>query len=291
MARTGLAAGIALFAIFLAALGGVALLVTDLARDDDAPRQEDSALVSASGDLASAAPKVTPFTNVGPRALTNGSDLWPDQVWNYRPSVVVFDYDRDKDLDFYVTAEQGHPNFLYRNDGDASFVNVAEASGVAALDSHGAVACDVDNDGYQDLYVGARSVGGSRLDYRSAEGDDPIASGLHEAIKDRLFVNNGDGTFTEVTGPAFGDDVNLRSAASIACADVDGDGWLDIFVGDLVSEDFCDFTGPDHPGHYNVLFQNNGDYDLHRYLATGRSDRPSDRSAGLRWPPGPVQGL
>ena len=106
MARTGLAAGIALFAILLAALGGVALLVTDLGGDDDAPKQEDSALVSPSGDLASAAPKVTPFTNVGPRALKNGSDLWPDQVWNYRPGVVVFDYDRDKDLDFYVPAPQ-----------------------------------------------------------------------------------------------------------------------------------------------------------------------------------------
>jgi hypothetical protein len=261
MARTGLAAGIALFAILLAALGGVALLVTDLGGDDDAPKQEDSALASASGDLASVAPKVTPFTNVAPRALKNGSDMWPDQVWNYRPGVVVFDYDRDKDLDFYVTAEQGHPNFLYRNDGNASFVNVAETAGVAALDSHGsgAVACDVDNDGYQDLYVGARSVGGSRLDYRSAKGDDPLAGDFRRAIKDRLFVNNGDGTFTEVTEPAFGDDVNLRSAASIACADVDGDGWLDIFVGNLASEDFRDFSSPNHPGHYNVLFRNNGD--------------------------------
>ena len=53
--------------------------------------------------------------------------------------------------------------------------------------------------------------------------------------------------------------MNLRSAASIACADVDGDGWLDIFVGNLASEDFRDFSSPNHPGHYNVLFRNNGD--------------------------------
>ena len=249
-ARKRWAAGLGLLFIF-GALGGVALVVSDLGDTDS----------STPGIPAFESADVTPFTNVAPSALENGSDLWADQVWNYRPGVVVFDFDRDGDLDFYVTAGQGHPNFLYRNDGNASFVNVAELAGVASPESHssGAVACDIDNDGFQDLYVGARGPGGSRLDYRSALGEDVAAKELREATKDRLFRNRGDGTFTEITDPAFGDGFNVRSAASAACADVDGDGWLDIFVGNLVSEDFRDFSGPNHPGHYNVLYRNNGD--------------------------------
>ena len=219
---------------------------------------------------------VTPFTSVAPRALKNGSDLWADQVWNVRPGVVVFDYDRDGDLDFYITAGEGHPNFLYRNEGDATFVNVAEAAGVAAVETHGsgAVACDLDNDGYQELYVGGRAVTGRSLDYRSALGDDDIARQLREAVTDRLFFNNRDGTFTEITDSAFGDDVNLRSAASIACADVDGDGSLDIYVGNLITEDFFSFDQASHPGHYNVLYLNNGDLTF----------REIAESAGVRGP-------
>ena len=50
-----------------------------------------------------------------------------------------------------------------------------------------------------------------------------------------------------------------RGRGWLVAADVDGDGWLDILVGNLVSEDFRDFSSPNHPGHYNVLFRNNGD--------------------------------
>ena len=36
----------------------------------------------------------------------------------------AFDYDRDGDLDFYITSDVGHANFLYRNEGNRVFVNV-----------------------------------------------------------------------------------------------------------------------------------------------------------------------
>ena len=203
---------------------------------------------------------VVPFTNVAPHALQNGAGP-ADQVWNWRPGVVVFDYDRDGDLDFYVTSSLGRQNYLYRNEGDGTFEDVAEAAGVAAVGSHssGAVVCDLDNDGYQDLYVGARGAPGRSLDYRSALGDDDVARGLHEAIKDRLFVNNRDGTFREITGSAFGDAVNIRSTGSVACADVDGDGWLDFYVGNMITEDYFALDERSHPGHYNALYRNNGD--------------------------------
>ena len=200
---------------------------------------------------------VTPFINVAPYALKNGGD----RVWNWRPGVVVFDYDQDRDHDFYVTNSFQNGNLLYRNEGDGTFVNVAESAGVAAYWSHsaGAVACDVNNDGYQDLYVGGRGLPGKSLGYRSAMGTDDIARRLHTAAKDRLFVNNSDGTFTEITDSAFGDDLNLRTANGIVCADVDGDGWLDLYVGNLITEDLFEWNRPSIPGHYNVLYLNNRD--------------------------------
>ena len=216
---------------------------------------------------------VTPFSNVAWRALGGGYE-----VWNDRPGVVIFDYDRDGDLDLYITSRGafpelrpmrpdildvsqvqlralsgGVPNSLYRNEGDGTFVDVAKSAGVELTESHstGAMACDIDNDGYQDLYVGAWGDPEDRLDFRSpSEG---------QGNRDHLLLNLGDGSFRDVTEAAFGEAVNLRSATSIACADVDGDGWLDIFVGNLMASDFRDFASPHHPGHHNVLYRNNGD--------------------------------
>ena len=122
-----------------------------------------------------------------------------------------------------------------------------------------AIACDLDNDGFQDLYVGARGVIGDGLDFRSALNDDEDAAQLRRAIQDHLLLNNGDGSFTDITESAFGESANLRSASSIACADVDNDGWLDIYVGNAVDEDWFMFDQPSHPGHYNRLYRNNGD--------------------------------
>ena len=191
---------------------------------------------------------VTPFTNIAEQAMGN---RW--RLWNDRPGVAVFDFDRDGDLDFYVTTAGGYGNMLFRNDGDGEFAEIAEQAGVAATDSHstGVAACDLDNDGFQDLYVGAWGDPTDQLDYRSYDLDDGIA--------DSLFRNEGNGTFTEVTESAFGDEVNMRSAIAVACADVNLDGYLDIFVGNLMSNDFRDFASGNHPGHYDSLYLNGGD--------------------------------
>jgi len=204
---------------------------------------------------------VVPFTNVAPEVL--GEKRLID---NRYPGVVIFDYDRDGDLDFYVTAAEEHallpvtaggPNLLFRNNGDGSYAEVAEEAGVAAAvsNSSGAIACDFNNDGYQDLYVGAHGRIGDNLDYRSTDS----FPGLRDAVKDRLFVNGGNGTFQDITDSAFGQAVNVRSAMSPACADVDGDGWLDLFVSNRGDVDFVRFNTPRHHGHFNVLYRNNGD--------------------------------
>lgn len=205
-------------------------------------------------------PPVVPFSNIAVKAL--GQEYMID---NHYPAVAIFDFDRDGDLDFYVTVAEvnglfrettGGPNKLFRNDGGGRFAEVARAAGVAIPESNssGVAACDINNDGYQDLYVGAMGRVGDKLEYRST-----IAAGLKEVVKDRLFLNNRNGTFSDITDSAFGDAVNLRSAGSIGCADVDRDGWTDIFVGNRADQDFVDFGKPWHHGHYNVLYLNNRD--------------------------------
>ena len=190
------------------------------------------------------ASSIAPFTNIAAAALQDGFG-----VWNDRPGVAIFDYDRDGDLDFYITAEAGSPNMLYRNNADLTFSDVGAAAGAALTDSHstGAVACDIDNDGFQDLYVGAWGDPADGLGFRSPQ----------EGNIDSLLWNRGDGTFADITASAFGSGVNARSAAGVACADVNGDGWLDLFVGNLMDQDFRHFEDLNHPGHYNALYINN----------------------------------
>ena len=202
------------------------------------------------------APNVTPFRNVAQDTL--GSAF---MIWNDRPGVAVFDYDRDGDHDVFITSDAGHANFLYKNNGDGVLVDVAIEAGVAATstNSSGVVACDINNDGYQDIYVGALGVIGDNLDFRSAMAADDESRQLGQAVTDRLFLNRQDGTFEDITESAFGENSNIRSASTIACADVDSDGWLDLYVSNLGDPDFRTFNSPSHPGHYNLLYMNNGD--------------------------------
>ena len=153
-------------------------------------------------------------------------------------AVVVFDYDRDGDNDVFVVAQAGHAPGLLRNDGDGVFADVAAAAGVAEGSPGSTVAaCDLNNDGYRELYVGVASDTGT----------------------DRLFLNNRDGTFSDITEAAFGSAANPRAASSVACADVDGDGWLDVYVGNVPEQPGPVAGGASLPGLYNALYLNNGD--------------------------------
>lgn len=200
------------------------------------------------GPVPAPSEPIVPFIDVASEALRQGYELW-----NNRPGIAIFDYDRDGDLDFYVTWEGANPNWLYRNDGDGTFTDVAKQAGVTATESHstGVVACDVNNDGYQDLYVATWGNPSDFLDYRSPSHG--------QGNKDSLFLNNGDGTFQDITDQAFGDSVNLRSSTGVGCGDLDNDGWVDFYVGNLMADEFRVFDKPGHAGHYNVLYRNNSD--------------------------------
>lgn len=155
--------------------------------------------------------------------------------------IAVFDYDHDSDLDIYVSNGPGTPNSLFSNQfaqtGRVSFVDVATAAGVDAFDQDGMGVCygDIDNDRDPDLLVLGRS----------------------EA--NRLYANNGDGTFRFVvdSGLAGGD----RSSASCAMGDVDGDGLLDVFVTNTFDFETAAplFTEPFALNQHNQLFLNAGD--------------------------------
>lgn len=152
------------------------------------------------------------------------------------------DYDRDGKLDLFVanylkfdianTPEPGKganctwkgvpvncgpkglptdTNLLYHNNGDGTFTNVSEPSGIAKVQgrySMTATTLDFDRDGWTDIYVACDSSAST------------------------LYRNNHDGTFTDVAveaGCAYNEDGQAQAGMGVATGDYNGDGLVDIF--------------------------------------------------------------
>lgn len=130
------------------------------------------------------------------------------------PGVALLDHDGDGDLDVYVTNGPGSENSLLSNQlaesGSLGFLDVAGIAGVAAADQDSTGVCfgDIDNDGDPDLYVLGRDE------------------------DNRLFENQGDGSFMDITISA-GVGGGALGSASCAFGDVNGDGLLDLFVANV----------------------------------------------------------
>ncbi|MHB8971683.1 MAG: CRTAC1 family protein [Pirellulaceae bacterium] len=153
------------------------------------------------------------------------------------------DYDDDGDVDLLVT-NYGAPNRLYRNRGDATFEDVAVAAGVAASNwSTGAAWGDFDRDGHLDLYI----CNYVAYDETLARATIPASRGIGEytvpfalnpnafdPVPNCLYRNRGDGTFEDVTEKFGVADAEGRSFAA-TFVDLDGDGWLDLYVANDVS--------------------------------------------------------
>ena len=142
------------------------------------------------------------------------------------------DYDNDGDQDLYVANDFGRNN-LYRND-DGKFQDVAAQAGVEDIASGMSVAwADYNQDGWMDLYVGNMfSSAGNRLTYQRryqiGEGRDHVDKLQRMARGNTLFINQGDGHFTDETlhsGTSMG-----RWAWSSVFADVNNDGREDLLI-------------------------------------------------------------
>ncbi len=131
------------------------------------------------------------------------------------------DYDNDGYPDLYVS-NFGEPNYLYHNNRDGTFTDVAVKLGVdKPLYSFPVWFMDYDNDGWEDLFVSG---------YVQSLGD--VARGyLGQELKGETFrvYKNDKGTFTDVTGKVG----LLRNAMTMGCnfGDLDNDGYLDFYLG------------------------------------------------------------
>jgi len=194
--------------------------------------------------------------------VTRKAGLWHDDV-RWSTGCAFLDYDRDGRLDLFVahyvdldlphTPEpgsgaacmwkgmpvmcgprglKGTHSELYHNNGDGTFTDVSEASGIAKTDAYyclTALTGDFDNDGWPDIYVACDST------------------------PSMLFHNNHNGTFTETAveaGVAFNDGGREQAGMGADAADYDGEGWLDI-VKTSFSDDTATLYHNNHDGTFS----------------------------------------
>jgi tetratricopeptide (TPR) repeat protein len=140
----------------------------------------------------------------------------------FTKGVTAADYDNDGYVDFYVSNLNGN-NFLYHNNHDGTFTEVAQEAGVQKpWQSFAAWFFDYDNDGWPDLFVASYYI----------SVDESIRSYLglpRNAETLKLYRNMGDGTFRDVTAEVGLDRVFMTMGANFG--DLDNDGYLDIYLG------------------------------------------------------------
>ena len=164
--------------------------------------------------------------------VTRKAGIDPDM---YADAVTVADYDNDGNEDMLVT---GYGKaILYHNDGNGHFTDVIAKAGIAVDGwSISSTWLDYDRDGCLDLFVG-RYV---KFDpkYRAFYSPDNYPGPLdYEGETNKLYHNNCDGTFTDVTEKS-GIGAFIGRTMGVIAADFDGDGWPDIYVSNDRTENF-----------------------------------------------------
>ncbi len=238
----------------------------------------------------------TLFKNTGKGTFFDVTEKAGVAAPGWSTCAVWFDFDNDGKLDLFVSSfvyydktlnvlcadDQGRryyciprhykpsPSRLFRNNGNGTFTDVSSGLGIAAFPgkSFGAVATDVNNDGWLDLFV------------------------ANDTMPNFLFVNQAGKKFEEVglgAGVAFSQAGKPRSGMGVDAGDYDGDGWQDLFVANIDYEFFSlyhnnkDVTFTDEPREIAAATQllsgwglrffdydNDGDPDL--LLVNGHPD-------------------
>src|SRR3989441_1095057 len=163
----------------------------------------------------------------------------------------MVDINNDGYLDIYVSVSgsersQGkdRANLLFINNGDNTFTEAAARYGIADTGfTTNAVFFDYNGDGYLDLFL----LNNSPKDFaRGAADTHPLGVRSNSpASYNKLYRNNGDGTFTDVSQEA-GILRQVGYGLGVAVADLNGDGWPDLYVSNDVAPN-------------DVLYVNNGD--------------------------------
>jgi enediyne biosynthesis protein E4 len=188
------------------------------------------------------------YRNNGDGTFTDVTEQAGVAAPGWASSAVWFDYDNDGRLDLFVGRfvdfdktkhhNCGAPNipalkglneycyprvytpmasWLFHNNGDGTFTDVSQKMGIADNPgkSWGVVATDINNDGWMDLFV------------------------ANDTVANFLFMNRGGRRFEEVgftAGVSFGEGGKARSGMGVDSADLNQDGWMDLFVTNLNHE-------------------------------------------------------
>jgi hypothetical protein len=186
------------------------------------------------------------YRNNGDGTFTEIAEKAGVAIRGWTTHAVWFDYDNDSKLDLFVSSfvqynpdenrvcgskETGRmhyciprifkpsPSFLFRNNGDGTFRHVSRETGIVSVEgkAFGAVATDINNDGWMDLFV------------------------ANDTVPNFLFINREGKKFEEsglVAGVAYSEAGEPRSGMGVDAVDFDGDGWQDLFVANIDQEMF-----------------------------------------------------
>ncbi len=196
----------------------LAVMPTDFDKDNDS----DIYIANDFGEFV--LPNALLKNNFPLDSFTDDSIATNMDVGLYGMGIAYGDYDKDEDFDYYIT-NLGR-NVLINNDGSQNFTDVSTSAGVENTYSEGSTTLfttgwgtaflDVNNDTWPDLFVANGRV--PALDFIGTGEDDP----------NKLYINNGDLTFTDISVSAGVNDFNR--GRGMVYSDYDKDGDLDILV-------------------------------------------------------------